>query len=64
MLEFNKYKDFIVPKLKYKGKSIEFQRVKGKKAPTIQTLDSKDGDKENDTEQDLNGVISETTVTR
>jgi hypothetical protein len=30
--------NFTVPKLKYKGKSIEFQRVKGKKAPKIQQL--------------------------
>jgi len=28
--------------MKYKGKSIEYQRVKGKKAPKIQQLDSKD----------------------
>jgi len=31
-----------MPKLKYKGKSVEFQRVKGKKAPKIETLDSED----------------------
>lgn len=30
--------NFSTPKLKYKGKSIEFQRVKGKKAPKIQQL--------------------------
>lgn len=29
-----------IPKLKYKGKSTEFQRVKGKKNPKIQTMDS------------------------
>jgi hypothetical protein len=29
-----------IPKLKYKGKSMEFQRVKGKKNPKIQTMDS------------------------
>ena len=28
--------------MKYKGQSVEFQRVKGKKAPKIETLDSED----------------------
>eukprot|EP01016_Furgasonia_blochmanni_P027462 TRINITY_DN2896_c0_g1_i3.p2 TRINITY_DN2896_c0_g1~~TRINITY_DN2896_c0_g1_i3.p2 ORF type:complete len:188 (+),score=44.60 TRINITY_DN2896_c0_g1_i3:637-1200(+) len=31
---------YSIPKLKYKGKGVEFQRVKGKKAPKIQELDS------------------------
>ncbi|EAR96395.1 pre-RNA processing PIH1/Nop17 protein (macronuclear) [Tetrahymena thermophila SB210] len=33
---------FSIPKLKYKGKSIEYQRVKGKKAPKIQQLSQED----------------------
>jgi hypothetical protein len=33
---FNNYVEFTLPKLKYKGQSIEHQRVKGKKAPKIQ----------------------------
>jgi len=31
-----------MPKMIYKGQSVEFQRVKGKKAPKIETLDSED----------------------
>jgi len=31
---------FNMPKLPYKGSSVEFQRVKGKKAPKIETLDT------------------------
>ena len=31
-----------MPKLTYKGSSVEFQRVKGKKAPKIETLDSEE----------------------
>lgn len=30
--------EFTFPKLKYKGKSIQFQRVKGKKPPKIQVV--------------------------
>jgi len=32
---------FIVPKLKYKGKTVQFQRVRAKKNPKIEQLDSK-----------------------
>ena len=31
-----------MPKMKYKGKSIEFQRVKGKKNPKIQQMSSEE----------------------
>ncbi len=31
-----------MPKMTYKGSSVEFQRVKGKKAPKIETLDAED----------------------
>ncbi len=35
-------KDFTIPKLKYKGKSVEIQRVKGKKNPKIEKLIEKE----------------------
>jgi hypothetical protein len=31
---------FILPKMKYKGKTVEFQRIKAKKGPKIQQMDS------------------------
>jgi len=35
---------FNLPKLPYKGSSVEFQRVKGKKAPKIETMSSEEAD--------------------
>lgn len=43
----------------YKGKSVEFQRVKGKKAPKIQTLDSDDVEAP-ETSQKANEALKET----
>jgi hypothetical protein len=34
--------EFKIPNMKYKGKSMELQRVKGKKAPKIQTMNAED----------------------
>lgn len=42
MLTFELIADFSMPKMTYKGSSVEFQRVKGKKAPKIETLDAED----------------------
>jgi len=49
--------DFQLPKIKYKGKSVEFQRVKGKKTPKIQTLDSNTSSKEY---RDANDILKDT----
>jgi len=40
--DFLEKKEFLTPKLKYKGQSVEVQRVKGKKAPKIMQLNKED----------------------
>lgn len=37
-----------MPKMKYKGKSVEFQRVKGKKAPKIKQMNSEEAKFDNE----------------
>lgn len=43
-----------MPKLKYKGKSVEFQRVKGKKNPKIKQMSSEEAKMEEQTSKVLN----------
>lgn len=43
-----------MPKLKYKGKSVEFQRVKGKKNPKIKQMSSEEAKMEEHASKVLN----------
>jgi len=48
--------DFKMPKISYKGKSVEFQRVKGSKAPKIQTVSSSD---DQNASKEMNDILKD-----